>query len=108
MMLQQQSPPLPLLRLALERIASSRHSIAKIADVMRAEQVSADQWRWTVQACMFPLGTSRGICLDLVIETDFASDSSTPPTQWPYRILSESRVPGPPPSTDQLLLLRGR
>ena len=102
------TPPTPLLRLALERIASSRRSMAHLRQVRRAEQVSPSRWRWTVQACLFPAGASRGSCLDMVIETDFAPDSSVPPTRWPFRIVSEARAPGPTPSTDQLLPLPGR
>ena len=110
---QPQPQPLPLLRLALERIASSRRSIAHLREVRRAEQVGPGNgkgvdvvWRWTARACFFPIGASRGNCLDLVIETVFAADASTPPTRWPYRVLSQEPVPGPPPFTDELLLLR--
>lgn len=100
--------PMPLLRLALDRIASHRRSMVRLNGVRSAQRVAPGRWRWDLRACFFPRGNSRGSCSDMVMETDFMGDAAVPPTQWPFRVLSDVPVEGAAPFTDRLLLLSNR
>jgi hypothetical protein len=122
-------PPVPLLHLALQRIADSASSSSSskrihlerldnleikeswqesTGDVERDADPETDRWyRWIVVACFYEVNDSHGKCETLDVRTRTAWRSGTPPTQWPFEVKSSGIEKGPLPTTGDALLLTG-
>jgi hypothetical protein len=120
-------PPIPLLHLALQRIAESASTtkgtrihlerldnleIREIwqestGDVERDADSEADRWyRWIVVACFYDVDDTHGKCETLDVRTKTAWRSGTPPTQWPLEVKSMGVEKGPLPTTGDVLITK--
>ena len=121
-------PPTPLLHLALQRIAASASSSSgkrihlerldnldiketwqeSTGDVVRDADPDVDRWyRWIVVACFYDVDGTHGECETLDVRTRTAWRSGTPPTHWPFEVMSMGIEKGPLPTTGDALLIHG-
>lgn len=121
-------PPIPLLHLALQRIAELLSTNQKrrvhlerldnldiksvwqesTGNVERDADPEADRWyRWIVVACFYDVDGTHGRCETLDVRTRSEWRSGKPPTQWPFEYESLGVERGPLPTTGDALLIQG-